>query len=105
MSDAPLQCSKCGKPYLRGGKRFQAHVDACNGTPFVAKGPSGSRRKPQAVEPETLSGIAGVMADANNRKQELIRHRELVKTQLGMIDGEIEAIDRSINLLKQARRD
>lgn len=29
---AKLKCPKCGKPYERGGKKFDAHVSACGST-------------------------------------------------------------------------
>lgn len=30
------KCTKCGKPYLRLGKRFEKHVASCGGQPYQA---------------------------------------------------------------------
>ena len=51
-------CAKCGKPYLRLGKKYEAHLASCDGTKkYVAPKPRPQRKPIDVVLPPSAAEI------------------------------------------------
>lgn len=103
------KCRKCGRPYKRLGEYFEKHEAACDGTPWKGRQPRGPRRRehPERIpSPDTgITGLDAAVADLNNRRLELLRHKELLRTHIGLIDEEVKILDGAVDTIKKAKRE
>lgn len=78
-------CEKCGKPYYKTGKRFEAHVAACDGKKYVAP-------KKRAPRTEALPTPPSVIYEQT--LQSLRARREALQAELDGLDLAIERIEK-----------
>jgi len=102
---AKLKCEKCGKPYQRGGKKFDAHVSGCDGTPWkgeekkprkakAAKKAPWQRGKKAMARAEASQGVtASIVAMLQDKRTQRIAELTAGDDQLQEIDRVLEALE------------
>ena len=99
-----LTCKKCGKPYLRGGKKFEEHEAICDGKPWqqkVVRHRTAAPAPPEPPKPQTP--LEKAIGDLELRRAGLTRDREVLMHQVEIMDKESTAIDQALEKLREAK--
>lgn len=86
MARAAGRCGKCGKPYLRVGAKYDAHVASCPGIAYVE--PKRQKRAPVGPLPPSPDQIYEQSICA------LRARRAALEAEISGIDGAIAAIEK-----------
>lgn len=83
-------CPKCQKPYLRLGKKYDLHVAACDGKPFVAP----VRRPRKEKAPVSLPPEPGVIYELSLAS---------LRARRAALEAELRGIDQAIADIEKLR--
>lgn len=94
-------CPKCKKPYQRLGKWYQAHVDACDGTPYVESKPRARASVPADTAASAPAVVAAPIPAGAQKAFDL--SIEALKAQRSVLEAEIQGINGAIATIEKLK--
>lgn len=114
-SDDPLSgdgaaghCPKCKKPYYRLGKRYEIHVAACDGTPYVESRPrtkasDAAPTAPAAAVPQVSAAPVAAASIPAAAQKAFDLSIEALKAQRSVLEAEIQGINGAIATIEKLK--